>query len=233
MRFINKYKYFQNLKIVPNLSSNRILNFKRPKWKKIQKTFQRSKIKFDDIFVQKLTFKYWNKIKRTYKKGLDLKRIVDIFSDTKFSILYYKKIISNQKNSLFFSKNLIFNFLIKKFFRLDLLLWKLKIFNSSYESRQFINNNYILVNNSFVYDAYFLKKGDIIQFKSYNLINYKNNYLINSGLDFLHSFIEIDYYTNCIIVLKDLNTLSVEDCFLILNNQSINLKSLFYYIKTK
>jgi len=94
-------------------------------------------------------------------------------------------------------------------------------------------SNYILVNNSFVYDAYFLKKGDIIQFKNYNLINYKNNYLINSGLDFLHSFIEIDYYTNCIIILKDLNTLSVEDCFLILNNQSINLKNLFYYIKTK
>ena len=44
MRFLNKYKNFQNLKTIPNLVSNRVLNLKRPKWKKIQKNFKRKKI---------------------------------------------------------------------------------------------------------------------------------------------------------------------------------------------
>jgi hypothetical protein len=111
MRFLNKYKNFQNLKTIPNLVSNRVLNFKRPKWKKIQKNFKRKKIKFIDIFLQKATYKNWNKVKKTYKKGLDLKRYLDILSDVKFSISYYKKFLSNQNNSLFFIKNLVFNFL--------------------------------------------------------------------------------------------------------------------------
>jgi ribosomal protein S4 len=233
MRFLNKYKNFQSLKTIPNLVSNRVLNFKRPKWKKIQKNFKRKKIKFVDIFLQKATYKNWNKVKKTYKKGLELKRYLDILSDVKFSISYYKKFLSNQTNSLFFTKNLVFNFLIKKFFRLDLLLWKLKIFSSPYESRQYIKNNVILVNNKSSYEAYFLKKGDIIKFKSFSLLNYKNKILNNKGFDFLQSFIEIDYYTNCIIILKDLNTFSIEDFFLILYNQSINLKYLLYYIKIK
>jgi ribosomal protein S4 len=233
MRFLNKYKNFQSLKTIPNLVSNRVLNFKRPKWKKIQKNFKRKKIKFVDIFLQKATYKNWNKVKKTYKKGLELKRYLDILSDVKFSISYYKKFSSNQTNSLFFTKNLVFNFLIKKFFRLDLLLWKLKIFSSPYESRQYIKNNVILVNNKSSYEAYFLKKGDIIKFKSFSLLNYKNKILNNKGFDFLQSFIEIDYYTNCIIILKDLNTFSIEDFFLILYNQSINLKYLLYYIKIK
>ena len=233
MRFLNKYKNFQSLKTIPNLVSNRVLNFKRPKWKKIQKNFKRKKIKFVDIFLQKATYKNWNKVKKTYKKGLELKRYLDILSDVKFSISHYKKFLSNQTNSLFFTKNLVFNFLIKKFFRLDLLLWKLKIFSSPYESRQYIKNNVILVNNKSSYEAYFLKKGDIIKFKSFSLLNYKNKILNNKGFDFLQSFIEIDYYTNCIIILKDLNTFSIEDFFLILYNQSINLKYLLYYIKIK
>jgi ribosomal protein S4 len=233
MRFLNKYKNFQSLKTIPNLVSNRVLNFKRPKWKKIQKNFKRKKIKFVDIFLQKATYKNWNKVKKTYKKGLELKRYLDILSDVKFSISYYKKFLSNQTNSLFFTKNLVFNFLIKKFFRLDLLLWKLKIFSSPYESRQYIKNNVVLVNNKSSYEAYFLKKGDIIKFKSFSLLNYKNKILNNKGFDFLQSFIEIDYYTNCIIILKDLNTFSIEDFFLILYNQSINLKYLLYYIKIK
>jgi ribosomal protein S4 len=233
MRFLNKYKNFQNLKTIPNLVSNRVLNFKRPKWKKIQKNFKRKKIKFIDIFLQKATYKNWNKVKKTYKKGLDLKRYLDILSDVKFSISYYKKFLSNQNNSLFFIKNLVFNFLVKKFFRLDLLLWKLKIFSSPYESRQNIKNSFILVNNKSSYESYFLKKGDIIKFKLFSLLTYNTKISNNKGFDFLQSFIEIDYYTNCIIILKDLNTFSIEDFFLILHNQSINLKHLLYYIKIK
>jgi ribosomal protein S4 len=233
MRFLNKYKNFQNLKTIPNLVSNRVLNFKRPKWKKIQKNFKRKKIKFIDIFLQKATYKNWNKVKKTYKKGLDLKRYLDILSDVKFSISYYKKFLSNQNNSLFFIKNLVFNFLVKKFFRLDLLLWKLKIFSSPYESRQNIKNSFILVNNKSSSESYFLKKGDIIKFKLFSLLTYNTKSSNNKGFDFLQSFIEIDYYTNCIIILKDLNTFSIEDFFLILHNQSINLKHLLYYIKIK
>jgi ribosomal protein S4 len=233
MRFLNKYKNFQNLKTIPNLVSNRVLNFKRPKWKKIQKNFKRKKIKFIDIFLQKATYKNWNKVKKTYKKGLDLKRYLDILSDVKFSISYYKKFLSNQNNSLFFIKNLVFNFLVKKFFRLDLLLWKLKIFSSPYESRQNIKNSFILVNNKSSSELYFLKKGDIIKFKLFSLLTYNTKISNNKGFDFLQSFIEIDYYTNCIIILKDLNTFSIEDFFLILHNQSINLKHLLYYIKIK
>jgi ribosomal protein S4 len=123
--------------------------------------------------------------------------------------------------------------LVKKFFRLDLLLWKLKIFSSPYESRQNIKNSFILVNNKSSYESYFLKKGDIIKFKLFSLLTYNTKISNNKGFDFLQSFIEIDYYTNCIIILKDLNTFSIEDFFLILHNQSINLKHLLYYIKIK
>lgn len=227
MRFINKYKYFQNLKIVPSLISNRVLRFKRPKWKKFQKQFQRRKSYFYDIFLQKLTYKQWNKSKSIYKKGLEFSRLLNIASDTKFPIKSYKK------QKLYFFKDLILNFLLKKIFRVDLLLWKLQIFNSSYESRQFINNNHILVNNKPTYDSYVLKKGDVIKLKTSNLVDFSFLYKIKPKVNFLYSYLEIDYYTNCIVVIKDLENFSKEDCFLIFQNQSLNLKNFLYYVKFK
>lgn len=227
MRFINKYKYLHNLKLIPNLLSNRFTRFKRPKWKKFQKQSQRQKISFFDIFLQKLIYKQWNRLKLTYRKGLESNKLLNIFLDTKFPLKYYKK------NITFLLKNLILNFLIKKNFRIDLLLWKLQIFKSSYESRQCIKSNFVLINNKPTVESYIVKKGDIIKLNKSFLLAINSQFKNNSKINFIFSYIEIDYYTNCIIVIKDLKNFSKEDCFLILQNQNQNLKNFLYYLKLK
>jgi len=120
------------------------------------------------------------------------------------------------EKSLKMRKDIILHFLIKPYYRLDLLLWSLDCFRTSFESRQKITSKKIFVNGEIGKSNYYVKKGDIISFSS---IKGKgkvwNNYLKNNKCyvknDCFFTFVEIDYYSNNIVILKDWSELSEED----------------------
>ena len=103
--------------------------------------------------------------------------------------------------------------LIKQFFKPEILLAKLNFFSSVDEAVQAMSNGNVLINSIKKKPNYFLKKGDIITF------NFKekcslNKEILNKKFFFkksLFSFLEIDFFTKTIIVLKDVSDISNND----------------------
>lgn len=229
MRFLNKYKNFSNTLAFLKQSSVRILKFKRPKWKKFQavlKIKSASPAQFINNSILKVNYKAWEKIKSHYKEGIQAKKGLLNFFDNNLSSNYYKKELSLSKKKLL--SDFISILLAKPLFKLDILLWKLCVFNSPFESRQAVRNGFVFINNQPCTDIIRLKVGDIISFsEKVNLKRYEFNSRFDSS--FLFSFLEIDYYSGTIIIIKNFTQLSNED-FSTLIFDSINIKAFHDYI---
>jgi len=142
------------------------------------------------------------------------------------SIKFQKKVIK----SLF---NVNAYVLLRPLYRIDILLWYLKYYSSTYEAKQNIDNRKILVNNKSVKANYYVKEGDIISLNFTSLLE-KNNTYLNIKQKFtknknrrLCSFLEYDKYTNTIIVLKDVKYLTSDDYALFITEAS-QLKRVLY-----
>lgn len=105
--------------------------------------------------------------------------------------------------------------LLKAELRPDILLWRLQIFTSPYLARFACINNLILFNNSFLnYNLNFffrkqLKGGDYLHFKF--KYSFKKNLKKYVKFFFLPASLEIDYYSNLIILLKDITDYTFRD----------------------
>lgn len=223
MRSYNKYKKFHKITSIAFNLPLRIKNFKRTKWKRLQKKLFRPKkyrTRIYDILQRRHLFKKWKKLRFSFKSSLNLKiSFFQFFQNHLKNKTFHKSLFINKCSNLDFFSTI----LVKNEFRLDLLLWKLYLFESSYSARIAINNNLVLVNNKVVSGNFNLKKGDIISFKS--LPNLKNNFKRLIRYKYLLSFIEIDYYSNTIILLKSYSDLQAEDFFL-LNYKFFDLNQL-------
>ena len=174
-----------------------------------------------------LPIKRWERVKKIYKSSLQLKR--------HYSQLYDNNILSkSMKKNLFSYKNIEYYvpFLtsIMQFeFRLDILLWRLRFFKNTYQSSLFIDHKFIKVNSKFVKNNYIVKAGDIISFPKYfsffsdNLKNLKKILLIKN-------FLEIDYYTNSLIIISDVNEITQLD-YSVFMKQYFNLMKFRYFFK--
>lgn len=241
MRKYKKYKGFKLSGIVLKKFPLRLLKFRRPKWGVLQQQLKvvllkqqrrlKKPIKYNrtssliNSFLIKNTFKSWSKTKKYFKIGFKNKNVlVNRFDQAiKFSFLHKRSKCFTLK------KDFILNYLVYPEFRIDILLWNLNLFSSSYHARQAINNNEILVNNRFVKANTFLKKGDIISFVDTDFSFYTFKKIVDSyskNEKFL-TFIEIDYYTKTIILLKSYKELSSEDLFLLVT-EYINIKNFSY-----
>jgi len=227
MRFFNKYKHFTNTTLFLKDCFFRVLKFKRSKWKKLQSNLKIEKKKtklFGNHFLSQVSYKHWDKMKLHYKESLVLKRAVFRFFDDSLSIKYYKQVLKTKKPNL----PLILPMLLKPLFKVDILLWKLSFFESAYQARQAIQNGLILVNNAVLDSCIHLNCGDILTFVT------PKKFVFNSIIkhSFLFSFLEIDYYSGSIVILKnfkDLNINSITACSLnLVNTQRFN-----NYIRTK
>ena len=239
MVFRKTYKSYSQLKtfiyIVPSL---RILKFKRTKWKSLQKNlkfffsfllFRKRKksisdtSKFPNNFLYIYSFVKENRVKSFYKISIELKNSIYAFFNQKVSTGYYKKIL---KKKLDDRKQLFLEILIKPFFQLEILLWKLSLFKTISEIKQALVYKQIKINNFFILNNIVLKKGDIISLVQNKLMKSKKM------PTFLWSFVEIDYYSNTIIIIKDLTEFDVS-IIPILIPEIINLGLLIDYIKNK
>lgn len=224
MRFLNKYKIHGNFASASKKLPLRIVKFNRPKWAKIKnKVVRIKKQPFVNVLINKLPFKSISRVKKYYKVKLQTKKYISsLFDNT----------INFKKNSSFkLKKDLICAYLVKPLFRIDILLWYLNYFSSSFESRQNINSKKVLVNEETIKANYFIKKGDIISLnfrlsfeKSHTYNSIKKKYVPNK---MFFSFLEYDYYTNTIIVLKDLKDLTIEDLRLLIE-ESMKVKNILY-----
>lgn len=77
------------------------------------------------------------------------------------------------------------------------------------------------MNQKKIHPNYFLKKGDIISFDFLSFFknsNFKNILLKNINNNKLLPFVEIDYYTNTVIFLKNYNQLTEQEMIFFVSN---------------
>ena len=105
------------------------------------------------------------------------------------------------------------------------------LFSSSFSARQSINNKQITVNNKFVAGNFFLKKGDIISFDSDSFlkINLSSNFSRIYTQQKYCTFVEVDVYSQTLVVVKDLKDLTSDD-FNFFINEYVDLKKFRDYI---
>jgi ribosomal protein S4 len=245
MRKENKYKIYKVSGICLKKFPLRILKFRRPKWNVLQKLLKGSlvnqryskqnkqsffgkrkvKISLINSFLIKKDLKRWGKVKNYYKTGFKYKNVLQNIFDRSIKYSFFKK----KSRNLSLKKDFILNYLVYPIFRLDILLWNLNFFSSSFQARQVINNNGILLNGKRIKANVFLTKGDIITFKDTKNEIYTYNQIVErfSKTKKFLTFVEIDYYTKTIVVLKDYKELSLEDLYLLIT-EYLDLKNFSY-----
>lgn len=229
MRVNQKYKKFSKhyspLSCIPK---DKILKFHRSKWIKVQKTILKSRLKkrktpikfkyFWKAFCQKTR---WGKASQIYRNQLFFKKTIQtLFLDSVSNSFLKKKVFKT--NSKFF----YFQFLFYKLeYRLDILLLRLKFFKNSFLVKQNLQQKKIFVNGQEKKNIFDLVKGDIICIHTYSNIIFD---VTNEDFRIFTSFIEIDYYANKIVIVKDLRELTNKD-FLLLSRDFYSILNLRDY----
>jgi len=222
MRFLNKYKLHEHSASSDIKLPTRVLKFKRPKWKKIQRKFKKGSKKFIWRNKRKIRVrrKFVNHLIVPVLRKFNTKRFFKTKQQTKkyISSLFEKTINFRKKNNYKDRLSSVSSYIIKPYYRIDILLWYLKFFPSSVEAKTFLNGRNVLVNDRVIGSNYELKKGDVVTLNYFNLtseIAERNEYYYirrkfkKSSAFF--PFLEVDYYTNKIVVLKDWNELSISE----------------------
>jgi len=233
MRKSSKYKKFNSSNgIIVKKVPLRILKFRRPKWSSIQKNLIRKSTKrkvLIDPFVTKSTFKSWERVQKYYKKGFQNRNMLCSIYD---SSIKFKTLRKNLPSKGLKKKSIISHYLIKPQYKLDILLWTLYFFPTVYAARQKISNRQVLLNGRSVKSNLLLKKGDIISFKSWEK---KNDLFFNESAKKYYlsekfiTFLEVDYYTKTIVILKNFDELSSKDKYILISD-FVQLKNLHYNI---
>ena len=165
-----------------------------------------------------------------YKLSLNEKRKVNLNYANSLRLRKLKTLVNN--NSQKYTRFSIYkNLIIRLEYRLDIFLYKLKLFPNLFQSRAEIQKGKIYVNNNkIVKYNYTLQKGDIISFSdtlNFDLQNMSRKTLHRSRM---LSIIEFDIYNKNIIILKNFFELTQED-FFSFNLSYINLNYLLFYLK--
>lgn len=168
---------------------------------------------FTDHALKNVSTKSIIRIKNRHRIKLETRKYL--------SSLFDNSIDFKIEKSLKIREKILAYYLLRPYYRLDLLLWSLDYFGTSFESRQKIITKKILVNGKIGKSNQYLKKGDVISFsimKGKEMI--KNNFLKNNKFYRKNCsyfpFLEIDYYSNQIIIIKDLDELSFTDYTLLI-----------------
>lgn len=234
MRFVNKYKGYEKATIIFERFPLRVLKFKRPKWKKVQKLIlyrRKSRVvkknslkKFSrepenrlfDSFVNHLDPYTWDRIKKYYENGRKIRTSILKLFDKTLVAKSFKKFSRRSKNS-FLATKVYLKMIVRPEYRLNILIWRLGFFRSSYQACQAINEKRVCVNNKCVNKSTLLRKGDVITFslsyKQSNLViqKVKDSFLEPQSVS---TFLEVDYYSNSIVIVKGLSDLSKGDLYL-------------------
>ena len=206
-RYFKKIKRNLKFKLEFPYKNNNLLYNNNFFFKKIFKTFFFS---FDSINISHFLVR----ARYIFKNLLLMKSTVLHYFNGCFSIKFFKKIASTKVY-----KNDLANIFIKPEYRLDILLWRLKFFKSPYLARFAFQKNLILINPNTTYKTFFLKTHfkrslngiQLISLSSQVLFFFKQNMQQFTKSLYLPTFLEIDYYSGNIILLKTLQNLTFKD----------------------
>lgn len=232
MRKTPRFKIYTKSKLFLLSCPKKILKFKKSKWLLYKNLLKKTLTKrfFFNFFLTSARLRIWEKKKLFFKQNLLNQRYFLQLYDNYLKSNRLKKEACHLKQGGFQFSNFLKNSILKFEFKLAVLLVRLKFFFNVFDARKNITAGNVLVNNFIISSNYSLKEGDIIKFKNINPFNKK---VLNSFffMPFFISFVEIDYYLNQIIIVKNLDCLSSEDTSLLMPKH-FNLSRLrFYYFK--
>jgi len=218
MRLKAKYKVIKQLKNWKNLDTfpKKLVQTNKKSWKAYTSSFTLDKCKNlivenSNKLIQLVPARRWEFSKKTYKNGLELKRyyyhLFDFAIRNKVIKTNIHLLSKKYKQSLYLGSLL---YLVKPYFRADILLWSIGLLNSVYEARNYIFNKKILLNQQIKFHPnYILKSGDLLTFKFFNEnLTFKKIMLkkIVCSPQFFF-FCEIDFYAKNLIIVNDLTNL--------------------------
>ena len=221
MRKLHKYKIYNKVDLVAKFPI-RILKFKRPKWHKLQDMLLNRKnlgSELIDITAIKSDFKVWNKVKRAYKDRLKSYSFLSAVFDNSIKV---KKLKAQSNIKL--RKSMFLSYFYENYYKTCSLLWLSNFFASSFESRQKIASRSIFVNNKLASPNSILNGGDVISVVDNTIKIDKVIKKYNPTISML-THVEIDYYSQNVVLIKDINNLSEEDFFL-LSLDYVNIQNL-------
>lgn len=239
MRFLNKYKLHEHFASASRKLPLRINKFKRTKWTVIKRKFWVRKWVWNLARTRKKKYKGAGKFTNFFKVHVSkqkyyLRNSFKIKLQTKKYILslYDNSIKIRLNHKIKYKRDLLCFHFTRSLFRIDILLWYLKVFTSSVEARLFLNSKNVFVNNKPVKSNYYIKKGDVISLESFSELIEKRNSYRNIKAKYKKSrnffpFLEFDYYTNTFVVLKDWQELSYNDLTLIITENK-KIRSMLY-----
>lgn len=239
MRFLNKYKLHEHFASASKKLPTRVSKFKKSKWASIKKKLWIRKWTWNLARTRRKKYKTPGKFTDFFKVHIPrrkyyLRNAFRIKLQTKkyFLSLYDNSIKIRLNSKIKYKRELLCFHSTKSLFRIDILLWYLKFFTSSVEARLFLNSKNVLVNNKAVKSNYFIKKGDVISLAHFSeFLELKNSYR-NLKAKYKKSrsffpFLEYDYYTNTLIVVKNWHELSYNDLTLIITENK-KIKPMLY-----
>lgn len=214
---MNKLSFYKILKKNKTLLLKfplKLLKFKSSKWSIFKKNYSK-KLKrsfFFNPLVVLVKVKSWEKRKRNFIKKLQLKRNLFQIFENSFNLSITRKYLS-KIGQLDVEK--VFRILFFQIqFRIDVLLYQLEFFENIDQSRKTIQNKCIYVNGYISDKLRILKKGDVISIKDTKLLNKTILLKFHKSSKF-SSFVEIDYYTGTIVIIKDFTEATLTDCALL------------------
>ncbi len=220
MKKINKYKLY-NKPVSLSRYPNRILKFKRPKWLKLKSLIQANtstnnsrSFAIYDLLSSKVNDGVWDKINKYHKKKLLANLIFK---------LQFKSKISSTKN-LYNTRNLLLDKYFKNYYQSGTLLHLLDYYSTKIQAQQKIHFGSLSINNSLSSVNNSLKKGDILTILDSDIVLSKNLEKYSSDSSFL-TYVEVDDYSQTIVLVKGLNDLTSDDFYLV-NSEYVNLNNL-------
>lgn len=216
--FFSKIKLFiltkKYKKLKRNLKYKLNFFFKKPFYQKFNFFNRCFNLFFFNYKFNKVSSKQHTRNKFFFRNMLFTKISIIKYYYGCFSINFFKKQVLNK----IYRHDLV-NIFVKPELRLDILLWRLKFFPSPYLARFAFKKQLIFLNKFSYTENLFnpnifkriLQKGDIISFNSTLKYNYKKNLNLTVNSFYLPTIFEFDYYTNNIILLKNLIDLNFKD----------------------
>jgi ribosomal protein S4 len=212
MRKESKFKVYSKSKLLLLDTPIKIIKFKRTKWKYykslIKKNFKKSN--FFNTFKVSTRLKIWEKKRLFFNSKLILKRSLYQLWDTSIKIKAIRGCVKKLNVLKYDSSNFLNKTVLRFEYNLAILLYRLNFFSNIFESRKYIDAKNVFVNSNYVSHNYNLKKGDVILLSGPKLFSYTHLKTQIKAATYI-PFIEIDYYNNLIIIIKDLKELSLED----------------------
>jgi hypothetical protein len=209
MRRLLRFSYYKELSSIFSSTPRSLFKLKRVKWDRLKKNnfFEKSFVHSNPFCVKK-SIKFWDKITYYKKDRLIAKRVfLKLFSGLALPAAG-SDINRSRRNKIVFTLGC-------PFFQLDFLLFMVGFCSTIYEARRLIKEGFVFVNSDTVFRSVFLKGGDRIVFRSYGVNSYTYVYNKYCFSDRIFSFLEIDYYSQEVFVLKSFDDLTTSDLTLL------------------